>query len=120
MCQEFISNYLRRYFLLIFGLFIMAFGVALSINANMGISPISCLPYALSQIDNTFTVGEFTAAMHVFFVLLQIFLLRRQYAVYQLLQLVVAVILGYLIDLSIAVLSFLVTVQRGQNTQYSG
>ena len=26
----------------------MAFGVALSINANMGISPISCWPYVLS------------------------------------------------------------------------
>lgn len=107
MHQHSFSDYVRRYFLLFCGLFIMAFGVALSINANMGISPISCLPYVLNQTNDILTVGEFTAAMHIAFVLLQIILLRRQYAPYQLLQLGVAVILGCLIDFALVVIAFL-------------
>ena len=35
---------LKRIFLLIAGLFIMAFGVALSVKANLGTSPISSPP----------------------------------------------------------------------------
>ena len=85
----------------------MAVGVALSINAHMGISPISCLPYVLSQINDVMTVGQFTAAMHVFFVLLQIVLLRKGFAPYQLLQLLLGVVLGLMIDFALSVLAFL-------------
>jgi uncharacterized membrane protein YczE len=107
MSRRSVSDYIRRYLMLICGLFIMAVGIALSIKANIGISPISCLPYVLNQVDSTFSVGQITAAMHVAFVLFQIVLLRRQFAVYQLLQLVVAVVLGLLIDLGLVMLAFL-------------
>ena len=101
------SDYLKRYFLLICGLFIIAVGVVLSIKANIGISAVSCLPYVLSRINTSFTVGQFTAAMHVCFVLIQIFLLRRNFPLHQLLQLMVGIILGYLIDFAMIVLAFL-------------
>lgn len=101
------SNFLRRYFLLVCGLVIMSIGVALSINANMGISPISCLPYVLNRVSGSLTVGQFTAVMHVFFVVVQVLLLRRQFAPYQLLQLLVAVALGWLIDVALALFAFL-------------
>jgi len=107
MYNRSISDYARRYLLLICGLVIMAVGVALSINAHMGISPISCLPYVLSQINDVMTVGQFTAAMHVFFVVLQIVLLRRGFAPYQLLQLLLGVVLGLMIDFALSVLAFL-------------
>ncbi len=102
-----LTDYLRRYLLLACGLVVMAFGVALSIKANIGISPISCFPYVLSQVNDIMTVGQFTAAMHIAFVALQILLLRKQYQLYQLLQLVVAVALGVLIDAAMLVLNFL-------------
>lgn len=32
------------------GLFILAFGVAISVNAQMGISPVNSLPYVVSSV----------------------------------------------------------------------
>ena len=89
-----------RVFLLVLGLVIMAYGVALSIQAGLGTSPISSLPYTVSQFS-PLTVGTATIAMHVCFILFQILLLRRKYRVIQLLQLPVALLFGYLTDLTL-------------------
>lgn len=93
--------YVRRYIMLCLGLLIMAFGVAFSIKAGLGTSPISSLPYALSQIVPFLTVGTATIAMHITLIALQILLLRRQYDPIQLMQLPVALIFGSLTDLSV-------------------
>ena len=87
----------KRYLLLCVGLTIMAFGVAFSIKAGLGTSPISSLPYVLS-LFTPFTVGTATIAMHVTLILLQILLLRRQYEPIQLIQLPVALVFGTLTD----------------------
>lgn len=94
---------LRRCLLLVAGLFIMAFGVAFSIKAGLGTSPISSLPYVLS-LFTPLTVGTATIAMHVTLILLQILLLRRRYDPVQLLQLPVALVFGGLTDFSVWVL----------------
>lgn len=91
---------LRRCLLLVVGLFIMAFGVAFSIKAGLGTSPISSLPYVLS-LFTPLTVGTATIAMHITLILLQILLLRRRYDPVQLLQLPVALIFGSLTDFSV-------------------
>lgn len=94
---------LRRCLLLVAGLFIMAFGVAFSIKAGLGTSPISSLPYVLS-LFTPLTVGTATIAMHVTLILLQILLLRRRYDPVQLLQLPVALVFGFVTDFSLWVL----------------
>lgn len=94
---------LRRCLLLVAGLFIMAFGVAFSIKAGLGTSPISSLPYVLS-LFTPLTVGTATIALHVTLILLQILLLRRRYDPVQLLQLPVALVFGGLTDFSVWVL----------------
>ena len=96
-----VSGYIKRYTLLVIGLFIMAFGVALSTRADLGTSPISCPPYVLSLVI-PFTMGNITIAMHVLFILIQILLLRRNYDPVQLLQLAAAFIFGYFTDLTLA------------------
>ncbi len=96
----------RRYLFLIAGLFIMAFGVAFSIKAGLGTSPISSVPYVLSEAT-PLTVGNITILMHCVFVLLQILILRRKYQPVQLLQLAVAVIFGYMTDFAVWVLTSL-------------
>ena len=93
-------NLLKRYLLLAVGLAIMAFGVGFSIQAGLGTSPISSLPYVLS-LFTPFTVGTATIAMHVTLILLQILLLRKQYDPIQLIQLPVALIFGTLTDFSV-------------------
>ncbi len=90
----------KRYVLLCVGLTIMAFGVAFSIKAGLGTSPISSLPYVLSLLT-PLTVGTATIAMHVALICLQILVLRRQYDPIQLMQLPAALIFGALTDFSV-------------------
>lgn len=86
--------------LLCLGLLIMSFWVALSIRAGLGTSPISSLPYVVSRIT-PLTVGTATIFLHVALILLQVLLLRRRYDPFQLLQLPVALLFGYLTDFSV-------------------
>ncbi len=80
------------------GLAVMAFGVALSIVAGLGTSPISSLPYVASRVFPV-SVGLATILMNAVFVLIQIALLGRRYRPLQLLQVPVALLFGVLIDL---------------------
>lgn len=97
---------LKRCLLLVAGLVIMAFGVAFSIQAGLGTSPISSLPYVLS-LFTPLTVGTATIALHITLILLQILVLRRRYDPVQLLQLPVALVFGALTDFSVWVLQAL-------------
>jgi len=95
--QRSTGEVLRRCVLLSVSLAVMACGVAVSIKAGLGTSPISSLPYVLSCVT-PLTVGTATIAMHVALILLQIVLLRRQFQLVQLLQLPVALLFGVLCD----------------------
>ena len=95
------EHLIQRSLLLVFGLVVMAYGVSLSIQAGLGTSPISSLPYTLSQLT-PLTVGTATIAMHCTLILLQIVLLRRKYRPVQLLQLPVALLFGCLTDLTLS------------------
>lgn len=87
----------KRCIMLCLGLAILALGVAFSIKSDLGTSPISSFPYVLSLIA-PLTVGTATILMHCVFILLQIIILRKRYQPFQLLQLAVAVLFGYLTD----------------------
>ena len=89
-----------RIITLIAGLWIMALGVAFSIAADLGTSPISSVPYTLSMFT-PLSVGMLTIAMHTVFIALQIILLRRAYRPLQLLQLPVALIFGFMTDAAV-------------------
>lgn len=90
----------KRYLILMLGLAIMAFGVAFSIKANLGTSPISSVPYAVS-LFSPLTVGTATIVMHCVFILIQILILRKRYEWIQLMQLPVAFFFGYLTDFAV-------------------
>ena len=94
------GEWIKRYLLLLLGLTIMAFGVAFSIKASLGTSPISSVPYAVSAFT-PLTVGTATIAMHCVFILIQILILRKKYEMIQLMQLPVAFFFGYLTDLGV-------------------
>ena len=86
-----------RYLLLVVALEFMTLGIIFTVHAELGITPISCPVYVLS-LKFTPTLGQFTIAMHVVFVLLQIILLRDKYEKIQLFQLVIGTVFGVLID----------------------
>lgn len=91
---------LKRYLLLLAGLSIMAFGVAFSIEASLGTSPISSVPFVVS-LFTPLTVGTATITMHCVFILMQILILRKDYHLIQLMQLPVAFFFGYLTDFGV-------------------
>lgn len=97
------TEYLKRYLFLCMALFVMSLGVAFSIKANLGTSPISSLPYVVSLIS-PITVGRATIVMHCVFILLQIIILRKKYQPIQLMQLPVALIFGFMTDFSVGLL----------------
>ena len=95
------TEYLKRYLLLIAGLFIMALGVACSIKADLGTSPISSLPYTVSLVAPGISVGTATIIMHCVFIFIQLLLLGKDFGVGRLLQLPVALIFGWMTDLAV-------------------
>lgn len=94
-----INHPVKRLIFLCLGLSIMAFGVAFSIKAALGTSPISSLPYVTSEIFGL-SVGTTTIIMNFIFVLIQIAILRKQYDWFQLLQFPAAILFGTMIDVS--------------------
>lgn len=98
--KEKLAAQAKGYGLLSVGLVIMAFGVAYSIQAGLGTSPISSLPYVVDLIS-PLTVGTATICMHVVLIALQILILRRNYDPVQLMQLPVALVFGLLTDLAV-------------------
>lgn len=89
--------YTKRYLYLIVGLFIMSIGIVFAIHADLGTSPVSSPPYVVSLMT-PLTVGNVTIIWHAILILCQILILRKNYKPIQLLQLVIAVILGYFTD----------------------
>ena len=98
-----INHPIKRLLFLCTGLIIMAFGVAFSIKAALGTSPISSVPYVTSAISGL-SVGTTTIIMNFLFVLIQIAILRKQYDWFQLLQLPAAILFGTMIDVAKVIL----------------
>ena len=90
------AEWMRRYTSFIVILFVIAFGTSLSIRANLGSSPISAPPYILSLVPGMkFTMGQLTIFMHVFFILIQLLLLRKDFEKRQFTQILVSFVLGF-------------------------
>ena len=98
------SNLLKRAAIFVTGLFVMAFGVALSVKANLGVSPISCIPYIYS-LKYPLTMGETTIIFNVMLILLQMVLKRKKYQLFQLVQLPVIFIFGFFTDFTLYLVS---------------
>jgi len=92
------QNILTQSIVFIFGLFIMAVGVVLSVKADLGVSPISCVPYVYS-LTFPLTLGQTTIILNVLLIFLQMLLLRKRYRMFQLVQFPVVFLFGYFIDL---------------------
>lgn len=102
------SNITKRLIAYFAGLFIMTIGVALSIKSNLGVSPVSSIPYTMTLVWGIET-GNATILFHAVLVLLQILLYRRRFKPKNLLQVVIGVIFGKFTTFSINSVAFLPT-----------
>ncbi|MDE6739218.1 MAG: hypothetical protein K2K07_08995 [Lachnospiraceae bacterium] len=87
-------NIVKRLFMYIVGLFVMTIGIAISVKSNLGVSPVSSIPYTMTCIWGI-EMGKATILFHCFLVLLQIILLRKNYKLKNLLQIIVGIVFGY-------------------------
>lgn len=78
----------------VIGLLIMTLGVAISVKSNLGVSPVSSIPYTITCVVGL-EMGKATILFHAVLVLLQILLLRRAFQAKNLLQIFAGILFGY-------------------------
>lgn len=99
------ENYRVRLPLYILGLFIMTLGVSMSVKSDLGVSPVSSIPYSITCITGL-EMGKATILFHVFLVLLQILILRKAFRIKNLLQVAAGIVFGYFTTFSNYLFSF--------------
>lgn len=99
-------NKLKRYIIFLVGLFVNSLGVSLITKANLGTSPISSIPYVLS-LNFPLTLGNFTIIFSILLIILQLFILRKNFKLEHLLQIPISILFGYFIDLTMLLFSFI-------------
>lgn len=110
--KERIVSFCWQHLLLLVSLWIMTFGVAVCVRSMLGSSVISVLPYVFSSAGKmhtvpALTIGQYTYIMNALFVVGQILILRRQFELVQLFQLLVGFVFGALIDFNMIITSWL-------------
>ena len=90
------------------GLFLMTIGIAISVKSNLGVSPVSSIPYTMTCVWGI-EMGKATILFHTILVLIQIILLRRNFKPINLLQIAVGVVFGYFTTFCNYLVSFLPT-----------
>lgn len=98
---------LLRVTVFLLGILLMAMGVAVSIRADLGTSPIASFPTVLS-FGTSLSVGVYMILLNIVFIALQMLILRRKFPVFQLIQLPVSIVFGLFIDLSMYLTQWLV------------
>lgn len=102
-----LKDILIRYSVASVGLFLVALGVALSIISNLGTAPLSCMAYLFNLKSPGITVGVFTWLVNLCYIFIQVALLRKKFKPSYLMQIVASAVFGYMIDLSVLMLSWL-------------
>ena len=83
---------------MILGLIVTALGLAVCVRADLGISPITTLAFALNKAFPALTLGTYVFFQHIVFFALTVILLRKQFKPFQLLQLPCSFLFGYFVD----------------------
>ncbi|MBR0472113.1 MAG: hypothetical protein IJI98_05395 [Methanosphaera sp.] len=92
-------NY-KRYGVYLLSLFIISLGASLSIKANLGTSPLICIPYVSSLITKL-SVGTTSFIFNILLIFLQILLLRKDFHKRQYLQILIGTIFSIFIDFTL-------------------
>ncbi|MCM1508512.1 MAG: DUF6198 family protein [Ruminococcus flavefaciens] len=86
-----LANRLVCYFV---GLFIMTIGIALSVKSDLGVSPVSSIPYTLTVCWGI-EMGKATILFHCVLIVIQVLILRKNFKLKSLLQLPIGIVFGY-------------------------
>ena len=89
---------IKRYILLVIGLFLSALGVAFTKHGELGVSPISSVANVLSIKFTFFTMGTWLIVWNCILIVGQIIILRKKFQLIQLLQIPLSFLFGYFTD----------------------
>ena len=89
----------KRIGIYVLGLFILALGISVSVKSNLGVSPVSSLPYVLSRIVDI-EMGYFSMAVFISFIVVQLFILKREFKIISSIQILVSIVFGYFVNLT--------------------
>ena len=92
-----------RILIYIVGIFFLAFSVVFSVNCNLGTIAGNMLSYILSVVCNK-PLSTFTTVVFIAYVILQALILRKDFKLYYLFELVFTVIFGYFVAVATAVI----------------
>ena len=90
-------KFVYRILFYVLGLLIMAFGVAISVNSELGVSTVNSLPYVISLITGS-NLGTCVIIVFGCYIVVQILLLRKQFKWINLTQIIFSTIFGYFTD----------------------
>lgn len=91
-------QWMKRFIFYLLGLSLVAFGINIAKVSDLGISPVSSIPFVLGAQFDFFTNGQWTTVIYAAFVLVQLLLLLKDFKWYYLLQIAVAFVFGWLVD----------------------
>jgi len=104
--EKFLNTlFIRRAALCLLGNFVLAFGVAMAVKADLGITPVNSIAFVLSKVlflDH----GLMTGAIYACYVLIQLAILRSEFRINNLLQAGAALMFGWFVFLCNHILAF--------------
>lgn len=80
------DNIKIRLVIYLISLFIMTLGISMSVKSNLGVSPVSSIPYTITCITGL-EMGKATILFHIVLVALQFMILRGAFQIKSLLRL---------------------------------
>lgn len=98
---------IKRYILFIIGLFFAGIGVAFTKSGQLGVSPISSVANVMSYLIPTISIGSWLIVWNCLLIVGQIVVLRRDFKLYQLLQIPISFLFGYFTDFGMWCVSFI-------------
>ncbi len=108
----------RRLIVMLVGLFILSFGIAMSKKAGLGTAPISCIPATLTDTVGWVSLGTWTILFNILLVLIEIAILGKKFPLIQFLQIPMGFCLGIMTDISMLILTNLGMTPDGYLAQW--
>ena len=98
---------LKRYLVFILGLFFSGVGVAFTKHGNLGVSPISSVANVMSFKFTALSMGNWLIVWNCILIVGQILILRKNFKLYQLLQVPLSFLFGWFTDLGLWGVSYI-------------
>ena len=114
----------RRFIRYLFGMLILALGSVVAIKSGLGVSPITSLPFGITNVTNI-SIGTASAILYSSYVGIQFVILKRDFKKLQLLQIVFAILFGSIVNFFNGInegkTKFIKkTIRGGQSVDYPG